>query len=127
MRCTPVNAWKTRREPWENSGPVKRTKTAIPEQENEDDEVPLQKQENKRTYATSYDVAFMFEQLWKKKTTDESGNRIPPVSSPKSSPFKRKQVQKMSERCMAWQLEDELIMNSQWYRNSKHAGLGFRV
>lgn len=80
MRCHAVNDWRTRRGPWHGEGT--RVKTAAQEEGDDDDDVLLQKQESKRTYATSYDCGFVFEQLWKKKVVDEHGNRIQPEPCP---------------------------------------------
>ena len=80
MRCHQVNDWRTRRGPWE--GEASLAKTVHADEGDDDDEVVLQKQENKRTYATSYDCGFIFEQLWKKKVVDEHGNRIQPEPCP---------------------------------------------
>lgn len=86
MRCSSVDEWKTRRGPWEGVGSL-RQRADVAEVLGNDDDVVLRKQETKRTYATSYDVAFIFEQLWKKKTIDDLGNRVQQVSYSKSCPM----------------------------------------
>lgn len=84
MRCFPVNTWQTKRGPY-HPGQKDDSKGATVAKPGEDDEGVLldgHRAEAKRTYASSYDVAFIFEQLWKKRTTDSTGAKIVPMSCP---------------------------------------------
>ena len=85
MRCTPVGEWSTKRQYRPGQRDSSRPPEPVPpppvQDEGEDIDVG-RKPENTRTYSSAYDVAFVFEQLWKKRTTDANGEMIQPTGCP---------------------------------------------